>query len=303
VPRSSARRHHNLPAQRVRLIGRERDAQVASEALLASEGRLLTLTGAGGCGKTRLALEVASKVAGEFVNGVVLVELAAIADEALVPQAIASSVGARELPNEPLVTTLERALSRLDLLLVLDNCEHVIDACAQVAERLLDRCARLRILATSREPLRISGERAWRVPSLAVPEAHAVADDVRRSPAIVLFLERGQEAGSDLTQSPAALGTVRRICTRLGGMPLAIELAAARVRVMTIEQIDARLDDSIGLLVGGGVDRVGLRRWIDQCARRARARHAPGGQVSGHRRSTERRIALSPARARQAVRR
>jgi predicted ATPase len=159
VRQTSARRHHNLPAQRVRLIGREQDLAVAREALLSTPGRLLTLTGTGGCGKTRLALEVAADVLPHFPSGVGLVELAAIADAALVPQAIVSALEVRERPDEALVTTLVRALSARELLLVLDNCEHVIDVCARVTEQLLDRCPRVRVLATSREPLRIVGEK------------------------------------------------------------------------------------------------------------------------------------------------
>jgi len=252
VPRTATRRHHNLPAQRIRLIGRERDLVSAREALLSSEGRLLTLTGAGGCGKTRLALELAAQVAPDVAHGVVLVELAALADPALVPQAIAAGLGVRELPHEPLRATLVRALAKLELLLVLDNCEHLVDACAQLTEELLDHCPRLRVLATSREPLRIPGERTWRVPSLAVPAQLAALEDLRRSPAVELFVERAQAAAGDLALSLPTLEVVGRICTRLDGMPLAIELAAARVRALSVEQINARLDDSIGLLVGGG---------------------------------------------------
>ena len=252
MARPSAKRHHNLPAQRIRLIGREEDLRVTREALLSTDGRLLTLTGAGGCGKTRLALELASLVYPQFANGVALVELAAIADRALVPLTIASALGIRERPDESLTATLVRTVSILDLLLVLDNCEHVIDTCAQLTEELLDHCLRLRVLATSREPMRIPGERTWRVPSLALPDQRTAADDVLHSPAVELFLERALAARSELTFLSPTLNTVGRICTRLDGMPLAIELAAASVRALSVEQIHDRLDDSIGLLVGGG---------------------------------------------------
>jgi predicted ATPase/DNA-binding CsgD family transcriptional regulator len=252
MPRTSARRHHNLPAQRVRLIGREHDLQVACDALLGTDGRLLTLTGSGGCGKTRLALEVASVVHPRFDNGVVLVVLADIANPVLVVHTIASALSIRERADESLTATVVRVLASLDLLLVLDNCEHLIDACARVTEELLDACPRLRVLATSREPLRIPGEKTWRVPSLALPDQHAATEAVLRSPAVELFVERAQAASSELALVPSTLNAISRICTRLDGMPLAIELAAARVRALSVEQIHERLDDSIGLLVGGG---------------------------------------------------
>ena len=252
MPHISAKRHHNLPAQRVRLIGRERDLRAAAEALLASEGRLLTLTGTGGCGKTRLALELAWQASSGFANGVVLVELAQCAEPAQVSHAIAAALGIRELPSEPLTATLIRTLTELELLMVLDNCEHLIDSCARLTERLLDSCPRVRVLATSREQLRIPGERTFRVPSLAVPRQGAGAEEVRSSPAVELFLERAKAATSDPAGTASSISAVGRICMRLEGMPLAIELAAARVRALSVEQIHERLDDSMGLLVGGG---------------------------------------------------
>src|SRR5436190_17384504 len=158
MPRPAVKRRHNLPAHRLRLIGRERDLQVVRHALLGAEGRLLTLTGTGGCGKTRLALELAADVLPHFSNGVWLVELASVADPALVASAIVSALGIRERPGEPLTATLVGALSKRELLLVIDNCEHVVEVCARVVEELLDKCPRLRVLATSRETLRIPGE-------------------------------------------------------------------------------------------------------------------------------------------------
>jgi non-specific serine/threonine protein kinase len=252
VPRISAKQYDNLSAQRVPLIGREQDLQAAETALLTTQGRLLTLTGTGGCGKTRLALALASRVHPLFGHGVILVELATIADSAMVPAVVASAMGIRELPDEPLTKTVVRTMAPIELLLVLDNCEHLIDACASLTEELLDSCRRLRVLATSREPLRIPGERTWRVPSLALPRHGAGADELRRSPAVELFLERAEVETSDEAGTASALSTVGQICTRLDGMPLAIELAAARARVLSVEEIYLRLDDSIGLLVGGG---------------------------------------------------
>jgi predicted ATPase len=142
-----------------------------------------------------------------------------------VPQAVASALGVRELPNEPLEATLVRALARLELLLVLDNCEHMVDACAQLTEQLLDHCPQLRVLTTSREPLRVPGEQTWRVPSLSI-----TAEAQRQAPAVELFVERAHAAVADLALSAPKLTTIGRICARLDGMPLAIELAAAHVR-------------------------------------------------------------------------
>jgi NB-ARC domain len=218
--------------------------------ILQAPGRLVTLTGTGGCGKTRLALELASGLISHFEHGVWVVELAAVGDPELVPQAVVSALGVREQPGEPATTTLTRTLSKRDCLLVLDNCEHVIEVCAQVVEQLLDHCPRFRVLATSREALRITGELAWRVPSLRVPDQSGGTNDLLRSPAVRLFVERAEAAlqGFLVTENAVAVG---RICSRLDGLPLAIELAAARVGTLGVEQILERLDDSIRLLVGG----------------------------------------------------
>jgi len=250
VARRSAKSHHNLPARRLHLIGREQDVVAARQALLGTGGRLLTLTGTGGCGKTRLALEVAADLLQSFPDGVWLVELAPLADNGLVPQAVVSALGAREQPSEGLEATLVRSLSTRNVLLVLDNCEHVIDVCAQLVEHLLDQCPRLRVLATSREALRIPGELTWRVPSLRVPEQLAATDDVLAVPAAQLFVERAQ-ARVPTFEPAARAAAIGGICRRLDGLPLAIELAAARVPALGVDQILERLDDSLHLLVGG----------------------------------------------------
>ena len=243
--------HHNLPAHRVHLIGRKHDLALARTELLETEGRLLTMTGTGGCGKTHLALGLASSLLDEFRDGVWLVELAPLADPALVPQSVLSTIGLRERSGEPLVQTLVRWIGTRHLLLMLDNCEHLIQACAELVERLLDACPNLRILATSREPLRVAGELAWRVPSLAVPHLHAAPDDLLQSPAVQLFAERARRVRPDFALTDDSARTVATICRRLEGVPLALELAAARARTLGVDQILARLDKSIGLLVGG----------------------------------------------------
>ena len=244
-------RHDNLPAHRVHLFGRKRDLAIARTELLATEGRLLTMTGTGGCGKTHLALALAASLLNEFDDGIWLVELAPLEDTALLAQLIVSTIGLRERSGEPLVHTLVTWIGARHLLLMLDNCEHLIDRCAEIVERLLDDCPNLRILATSREPLRIAGELAWRVPSLAVPDSHAPPDELLQSPAVQLFAERARRVRPDFAVTDDSVSSIAAICRRLEGVPLALELAAARARTLGVDQILARLDKSIGLLAGG----------------------------------------------------
>jgi predicted ATPase/class 3 adenylate cyclase len=242
---------HNLPVQLTSFIGRE--VEMAEVKRLLETARLLTLTGTGGCGKTRLALEVAADLLEAFVDGVWLVELAPITDTALVVQTVASVLHAREEVGRPLMDTLSDAVRGRNVLVVLDNCEHVVGACATLTHALLVAGTTLRILATSRERLGVAGEVSYAVPSLSVPDARRPAslEDLTRSEAVRLFVERAvmSRPGFRLTEENAT--AVAEICGALDGIPLAIELAAARVRMLSAEQIAERLEDRFPLLTGG----------------------------------------------------
>jgi non-specific serine/threonine protein kinase len=227
--------------------------------------RLVTLTGAGGCGKTRLALQVARAVLDHYPDGAWLVELAPLSDPGLVPRAVASVLGVSESPDRPLVTALAEFLGTKSLLLILDNCEHLVAACAELAEALLRHCPNLRILATSREVLAAAGEATWRVPSLQAPSVESAAAPgamagLRPGPrapqllefeAIRLFVERAAAMGAGFGVTEENALAVAEVCRRLDGIPLAIELAAARVKVFAVEQIAAGLDDCLRLLASG----------------------------------------------------
>ncbi|MBV9356705.1 MAG: helix-turn-helix domain-containing protein, partial [Chloroflexi bacterium] len=251
----ASKRRTNLPVRRSLLIGRDADLRTLHGLVLNAVGHLVTLTGAGGCGKTSLGLEVARDLVDAFPDGVWLVELAPLADPALVPQAVAALLGVREGPERPLLDGLIAYLEPRALLLVLDNCEHLVDACARLTERILDRCSELRILATGREPLGLSGEQTWRVPSLAVPDPARLPPlaELATVPAVSLFVERACRAEPAFALSERNAGAVAEVCARLGGLPLALELAAARVNVVSAESLAARLEDhSLALLGGGG---------------------------------------------------
>jgi predicted ATPase/DNA-binding CsgD family transcriptional regulator len=239
------RLQHNLPRQLSTFIGR--DLECASMARLLWTTPLLTLVGPGGVGKTRLALHVAGALAEDFADGVWLIELGRVFDPVGVPHAVTQAVGAREQPGRPPIETLSDALSSSSALLVLDNCEHLIDACARLADDLLRSCVQLRILATSREPLGVAGEVLWRVPPLALPEP-ASTDP---SDAVQLFVERAGATAPGFELTDDNRGAVVEICRRLDGLPLAIELAAARTRVLSPPEIANRLGERFDLLVGG----------------------------------------------------
>jgi predicted ATPase/DNA-binding SARP family transcriptional activator len=243
-----ARSLNHLPAPHTRFIGRERE--IAEVARLLMSARLLTLTGAGGCGKTRLALAVASSLVA-FEHGIWFIDLSNLDDAALVPQATAMALGMPETRGRSLTETLSDYLHAKQLLLILDNCEHLLAACAELAQRVLEKCPDVRVLATSREPLNVPCEIVWLVPSLSLPGLDSPVPQARESEAMQLFAARAGEALPDFRIDDNNAATIAQICRRLDGIPLAIELAAARVKLLDIVQIADRLDDSLQLLTRG----------------------------------------------------
>ncbi len=241
----------NLPAQLTSFVGREKEIAEIKQ-LLASH-RLVTLTGPGGTGKTRLALHVAAEVLATFPDGVWLVELAPLADAALVPRAVATVLGLREDAGRPILATLTDFLSARNLLLILDNCEHVVEACAHLADALLRACPKVVILASSREALGIAGEAPFRVPSLRTPDPRRLPSikTLTQYDAVRLFVERGAAVLPGFTVTDTNAPALAQVCVRLDGIPLALELAAARVSVLRVEQIATRLDGRFRLLTGG----------------------------------------------------
>ncbi|MGI9122385.1 MAG: tetratricopeptide repeat protein [Rubrobacter sp.] len=242
---------HNLPASRTNFVGRERE-MVEVRRMLAMTGHL-TLTGTGGCGKTRLALEVARDLVGTYKDGVWLVELAPLSEGALVPQVMAATLGVQEQPGRPLQESLLDALGDKETLLILDNCEHLLDAAARLTVALLDSCSRLRVLATSREPLGVTGELGWPVPSLSAPgtQQSLTVEELGGYESVRLFADRASKRhpGFELTSENAT--AVARVCVGLEGIPLAIELAAARIGMLSAAQISERLGHSLKLLTDG----------------------------------------------------
>jgi predicted ATPase/DNA-binding NarL/FixJ family response regulator len=243
-----------IPIALTSFVGRKHDLAEVRRLLAAS--RLLTLTGAAGCGKTRLALRIATEVNREYTDGVHCVELARLADPALVSQRVAKVFHVAEQRDRSIVEGLLEALQDKQLLLVLDNCEHVVSACAQLAETLLAG-TEIRMLATSREPLGTTGEMRYPVSPMALPPRTLRADEVAHFDAIQLFVERARASVPAFALTADNAGVVASICRKLDGLPLAIELASARVNILTVEQIAARLDDRFGLL--GGAPHVTQR--------------------------------------------
>ena len=241
----------NLPQEQNSFVGRERELDKLHQ--LVGETRALTLCGAGGIGKTRLALQILAAVADEFPDGAWFVELGDLRQPDLVVSRVASAVGVGEEPGRPLIETLADALRPRRLLLALDNCEHLIDACARVCQRLLASSPGLRLITTSREPLHVAAETVWQVPALTVAPDGAVPapEDARCYEAIRLFATRAAASLPGFTVGPANAASVATLCRALDGVPLAIELAAAWVRTLSVEQIAARLADRFGLLTTG----------------------------------------------------
>ena len=249
----------NVPIQLTSFVGRERELPEIQQLL--STARLITLSGPGGCGKTRLAIQIAKTVRDSFTDGVWMVDLAPLHEPALVPQLVVQTLGLHPPPTQPLIESLSNFLRSKQLLLNLDNCEHLIAACVQIAHQLLSHSSDLRILATSRESLAVAGEMIYPVHGLAWPSvAVETAGDRLNTPdpkavlqydAICLFVERARTISPQFTLTADNALAVIEICRRLDGIPLALELASARVNVLTVQQIAARLDDRFALLTSG----------------------------------------------------
>jgi predicted ATPase/DNA-binding XRE family transcriptional regulator len=240
---------HNLPPPLTSFVGREQDL-ARLEGLL-GQARLVTLTGPGGAGKTRLALEFASGVLGRFPDGAWLVDLASLSDASLIAAAALSAVGAPGQPGRAVIDTLTDFLIRRRTLVVLDNCEHLLDGCAELVGRLLSACPDVKVLATTREAMNIPGEVLWKVGPLTIPDEDCALDGLQSSEAVALFTDRARAVEPDFEITTQNAGAVTHICRRLDGMPLAIELAASRVRSMAVQELSSRLDDRFLLLTGG----------------------------------------------------
>jgi predicted ATPase/class 3 adenylate cyclase len=240
---------HNLPTQVSSFVGRA--AELAEVRRLIADCRLVTLTGAGGAGKTRLGLQVAAGLLDGSGDGVWFVDLAPLQDGDLVAATLANVLGIRADPGRPLIDTLVEAVGERSLLLLLDNCEHVLSTCAKLADALLRSCPNVALLTTSREPLGIDGERVHRVPSMDTPADHDDMDAIGETEAVRLFTDRAAQHGARLVWDERTASVIGRICRRLDGIPLAIELGAARLTVMSPTELDARLDQRFALLTGG----------------------------------------------------
>ena len=248
----------NLPLQLTSFIGRRVEIEEAKQ--LISEFRLMTLTGAGGIGKTRLALEIGRQLLGTYRDGVWLVELAGLTDADLVPETVASALGFTIQKGATPIESLVNLLEARELLCILDNCEHLVDGAAQVADRLLRHCPGLRILATSRDVLGVDGEVVWRVPSMPTLDSHRshTLDDVRECETVQLLVQRARAARPGFELNTDNASSVVRICQTVDGIPLAIELVAARTRSMSVSAIEKHIAERFTLVTGGS--RVSMPR-------------------------------------------
>ncbi len=244
---------HNLPIQLTSFIGRKRELEEIMRLLGAAGPRLLTLVGPGGTGKTRLSLQAAAEMLPQFKDGVWFVELASVSDAALLPQAVATALRVHEEPRRSLQDTLVNTLRTKNLLLILDNCEHLVEASARLADTLLRACPLLRILASSREALGIAGEMIWPVPPLSLPDMQHLPppEQLTHYEAVKLFIERAVTVQPDFQVTNENAPAVAQLCLRLDGIPLAIELAVARLRVLSVEQLLSRIERRLDLLRGG----------------------------------------------------
>jgi predicted ATPase/class 3 adenylate cyclase len=240
---------NNLPLQLTTFIGREKEINQIKKRL--ENNRLVTLTGSGGVGKTRLSIQVASELLAEYPNGVWLVELAPVTDPGFVTQAVCTVLDITPQGKTAAINVLTDYLHSKKILLVIDNCEHVIDACAQLCEMLLHACHNVRILASTREALGIEGESPYRVPSLSLADPIGGLKIIEQSEAVQLFVERAKIILPEYALTEINAPTIAQICQRLDGIALAIELAASRVKLLKVDQIKERLDDSFRLLTGG----------------------------------------------------
>jgi predicted ATPase/transcriptional regulator with XRE-family HTH domain len=260
-PSAAERAMHNLPRQLTSFVGRESELDELAHILSAGGGlhsALLTLVGAGGVGKTRLAVELSGTVVKSYADGVWLVELAGLSDPALVPGAVATVLGLVAPPGRTITEALVDYLKPRQVLLLVDNCEHLVQACAEVLAPLLRECRQLQVLATSREPLTVPGEVTWRVPPLELPDAlpSTSIDQIGHSAAVRLLVDRARAVQSTLKLTDRSARAIARICVCLDGIPLALELAAARLRAMSVEQLADRLEHDLALL--GGRQRTAL---------------------------------------------
>jgi predicted ATPase/DNA-binding winged helix-turn-helix (wHTH) protein len=248
-PEAQEARRSNLPEALTSFVGRERDLVEVKRLLPAK--RLITLVGVGGIGKTRLALQIGAEVIGGYRDGVWFVDLASLRDPALVPTSVAQALDVPERPGKPLTAALCAHLRALQLLLILDNCEHLLGACAQLVDAVLKGAPQATIVATSREPIRAAGEQVYSLQPLSLPQPDTSLDDVQRSEAVQLLVDRLRQQLPDFELTADRASAVAELCIHLDGIPLALELAAARARSLSIEQINARLDNRFRLLTSG----------------------------------------------------